>query len=155
MATVLPDTSVIIDAINNKKRRRQLHGELVNQGNSLACCPINVTDFYAGLRLHEEASTKTFLTSLDLFPMTRLIAHLVGLLKFDYSKNGQTRNLCDVMIGPKGECRCLKAIAVFKRFRSLNRKLENGDRFERPLEQWTALESAISPVPIRKLPVCR
>jgi predicted nucleic acid-binding protein len=67
MATLLLDTSVIIDAINNKKGRRQLLRDLVAQGNSLACCPINITGVYAGLRPHE-ASTKAFLNSLDLFP---------------------------------------------------------------------------------------
>jgi predicted nucleic acid-binding protein len=98
MATLLLDTSVIIDAINNKKGRRQLLRDLVNQGNSLACCPINITEVYAGLRPHEEASTKALLSSLDLFPMTRPIAELAGLLKRDYSKKGQTLNLGDVMI---------------------------------------------------------
>jgi len=98
MATLLLDTSVIIDAINNKKGRRQLLRDLVIQGNSLACCPINITEVYAGLRPHEEASTRAFLTSLNLFPMTWPIAELAGLLKRDYSKKGQTLNLGDVMI---------------------------------------------------------
>ena len=98
MATYLLDTSVIIDAINNKKGRRQLLRDLVIQGNSLACCPINITEVYAGLRPNEEPSTKAFLSSLDLFPMTWPVAELVGLLKRDYGKKGQTLNLGDVMI---------------------------------------------------------
>ncbi len=98
MATVLLDTSVIIDAINNKKERRQLLRDLVSQGTSLACCPINITEVYAGLRPHEEASTKAFLRSLELLPMTWPIAELAGLLKRDYRKQGQTLNLGDVMI---------------------------------------------------------
>jgi tRNA(fMet)-specific endonuclease VapC len=98
MATLLLDTSVLIDAINNKKGRRQLLRDLVSQGNSLACCPINITEVYAGLRSHEEVATKSFLSSLDLLPMTRPIAELAGLLKRDYGKKGQTLNLGDVMI---------------------------------------------------------
>jgi predicted nucleic acid-binding protein len=98
MATLLLDTGVIIDAINNKKGRRQLLRDLVAQGNSLACCPINITEVYAGLRPHEEASTKAFLISLDLLPMTWPIAELAGILKRDYSKKGRTLNLGDVMI---------------------------------------------------------
>jgi len=69
--------------------RRQLLRDLVNQGNSLACCPINITEAYAGLRPHEEGSTKAFLSSLDLLPMTWPIAD---------GKRGQTLNLGDVMI---------------------------------------------------------
>jgi predicted nucleic acid-binding protein len=98
MATFLLDTSVIIDTINNKKGRRQLLHDLVTQGNSLACCPINITEVYAGLRPQEEASTKAFLSSLDLLPMTWSIAELAGLLKRDYGKKGRTLNLGDVMI---------------------------------------------------------
>ena len=98
MASLLLDTSVIIDAINNKKGRRQLLRDLVTQGNSLACCAINITEVFAGLRPHEEASTKAFLGSLDLFPMTWPIAEMAGLLKRDYSRKGQTLNLGDVMI---------------------------------------------------------
>jgi hypothetical protein len=44
MATYLLDTTVIIDAINNKKGRRQLLSCLIEQGNTLACCPINITE---------------------------------------------------------------------------------------------------------------
>ena len=50
MATFLLDTSVIIDAINGKRDRGQLLQRLLEQGHLLACCPINVTEVYAGLR---------------------------------------------------------------------------------------------------------
>jgi predicted nucleic acid-binding protein len=57
MTTYLLDTSVIIDALIDKKNRRQLLRELITQGNTLACCPINITEVYAGLRPKEEQST--------------------------------------------------------------------------------------------------
>ena len=98
MATYLLDTSVIIDAINNKKGRRELLKELVKQGNSLACCPINIAEVYAGLRPQEEQNTKTFLRSLDLYPLTFPVSELAGILKRDYGKKGQTLNLGDVLI---------------------------------------------------------
>jgi hypothetical protein len=43
MATLLLDTSVIIDALNNKRGRPALLLDLVKSGNVLACCPINIT----------------------------------------------------------------------------------------------------------------
>jgi tRNA(fMet)-specific endonuclease VapC len=98
MATYLLDTSVIIDAINNKKNRRQLLSNLIEQGNTLACCPINITEVYAGLRPQEEQNTNAFLHSLDLYPLTRPIAELAGLLKRDHGKKGRTLNLGDVLI---------------------------------------------------------
>src|SRR5438034_11634932 len=98
MATYLLDTSVIIDAINNKKGRRQLLRGLIERGNTLACCPINITEVYAGLRPTEELNTKTFLHSLDLYPLSFPVSEMAGLLKRDYGKKGQTLNLGDVLI---------------------------------------------------------
>ena len=49
MATILLDTSVIIDAINGKRNRNRLLRELLGQDHLLACCPINVTEVYAGM----------------------------------------------------------------------------------------------------------
>lgn len=98
MATFLLDTSVIIDAINDKKNRRQFLRGLLEQGNLLACCPINITEVYAGLRPKEEQSTSSFLQTLQLYPLTWPIAERAGLLKRDYSKKGKTLNLGDVII---------------------------------------------------------
>jgi predicted nucleic acid-binding protein len=98
MAAYLLDTSVLIDAINNKKGRRELLKDLLKQGNILACCPINIAEVYAGMRPQEEQTTKIFLQSLDLYPLTFPVSELAGTLKRDYSKKGQTLNLADALI---------------------------------------------------------
>ena len=98
MATYLLDTSVIIDAINDKKGRRQLLRGLILQGNTLACCPVNVAEVYAGLRPQEESNTKNFLAALELYPLTWPIAELAGLLKRDYGKQGKTLAITDTLI---------------------------------------------------------
>jgi predicted nucleic acid-binding protein len=98
MATVLLDTSVIIDAINGRRNRGQLLQELLGQGHLLACCPINVTEVYAGMRPHEEARTLNFLESLQYFPLTWPIARLAGELKRDFLRRGITLATTDVTI---------------------------------------------------------
>jgi len=98
MATFLLDTTVIIDAINDKKNRRQFLRYLLQQGNLLACCPINITEVYAGLGPKEEETTAAFLKTLQLYSLTWPIAELAGLLKRDYSKKGKTLNLGVVII---------------------------------------------------------
>jgi predicted nucleic acid-binding protein len=98
MATYLLDTSVIIDAINDKKGRRQFLRDLIGNGNTLACCPINIAEVYAGLRPNEEQHTKVFLHSLEFYPLTWPVAELAGTLKRDYGKKGKTLNLGDVLI---------------------------------------------------------
>ena len=69
MATYLLDTSVISDALNGKKNRDRFLKELLQHGHLLACCAINVTEVYAGLRSHEETRTRELLESLQYFPI--------------------------------------------------------------------------------------
>src|SRR5689334_9598722 len=98
MATFLLDTSVIIDTINNRKNRRQLLRDLLKAGNSLACCPVNVAEIYAGVRPAEEQNTAAFLNSLDYYPISFSIARLGGELKRNFSKKGKTLALTDTLI---------------------------------------------------------
>lgn len=98
MGTYLLDTSVIIDALNNKRGRRELLLGLVRQGHLLACCPINITEVYAGMRPKEEAATEEFLRSLEYYHLTWPVARLAGLLKRDYSRKGTTITVADVTI---------------------------------------------------------
>ena len=98
MATYLLDTSVIIDALNGKRNRDQILKELLQQGHLLACCSINVTEVYAGLRSHEETRTRELLESLQYFPIVWPVARLAGLLKRDYARKGITLATTDATI---------------------------------------------------------
>jgi predicted nucleic acid-binding protein len=98
VATYFLDTSVIIDALNDKRGRRELLLGLVRQGHLLACCPINVTEIYAGMRPKEETATEEFLRSLEYYPLTWPVARLAGLLKRDYGRKGTTVTIADATI---------------------------------------------------------
>ena len=97
--TYLLDTTVIIDVLNRKRNRAQLLDELVVAGgHTLACCSINVTEVYAGMRPHEEAATEKLVGSLEFLPVTFSIARLAGLLKHDYSRKGKVLTVADATI---------------------------------------------------------
>lgn len=98
MPTFLLDTSVIIDALNNKQGRRSLLLDLLGQGHLLGCCSINISEVYAGVRPKEEATTEEFLLSLQYFDVTWPIARLAGLLKRDYARKGKTLTIADATI---------------------------------------------------------
>jgi len=98
MTTYLLDTSIIIDMLNGRKGRPELLNSLLDAGDLLACCPINVSEVYAGMRPKEEAATESFLGSLDFYDITWSVAKLAGLLKRDYSKKGQSLSLPDTTI---------------------------------------------------------
>ena len=98
MATYLLDTSVIIDTINGKRNRDRILKELLGQGHLLACCPINITEVYAGMRTPEESRTQELLQSLQYFPIIWSVARLAGLLKRDYGRKGVTLATTDATI---------------------------------------------------------
>ena len=70
MTTYLLDTSVIIDVLNGKRGRDALLRSLLLEGDLLACCPINVTEVYAGMHPHQQRQAEDFLKSLDYYEIT-------------------------------------------------------------------------------------
>src|SRR5437762_1242215 len=101
MPTYLLDTTVIIDALNDKHNRKLLLLDLLKQGHLLGCCPINVTEVYAGVRPKEETATAEFLQSLQYYQVTWPIARVAGLLKRDYARRGKTLTVSDATIAAR------------------------------------------------------
>jgi len=98
MATYLLDTSVIIDALNGKRNRSHFLINLAERGGTLACCPINIAEVYAGVRPKEENYTAALLKSLQMFPITFPVAELAGRLKRRYGLRGKTLSIADTVI---------------------------------------------------------
>jgi predicted nucleic acid-binding protein len=98
MAIFLLDTTVIIDAINRRRGRDRMLHELLEQRNLLACCSINVTEVYAGMRPHEGRVTEALMRSLTFYEVTWEIARRAGELKYAWAKKGHTIAVPDVTI---------------------------------------------------------
>src|SRR5436305_1735936 len=98
VAVYLLDTSVIVDTMNGKRNRGYLLDSLLEGRNLLACCAINVTEVYAGIRPSEARATDSFLRSLKFYEITWEIAQLGGELKRRWAAKGHTLALPDVTI---------------------------------------------------------
>jgi len=98
MAVFLLDTTVIVDTLNRKKARYEFLEGLLTQRNLLACCCINVTEVFAGVRPNERATTEALLRSLRYYEVTWEIAQLAGNLKRQWRGKGITFSLPDVTI---------------------------------------------------------
>lgn len=96
--TYLLDSSVIIDAINDRNGRNELLENLSEQDVLLACCLINVTELYMGMRPNEEEKTEQFLRSLEFYPVTWEISRLAGRLYNQWRQKGHTLALSDVTV---------------------------------------------------------
>ena len=98
MSIYLLDTSVIIDALNQKRARRQLLESLLAAGDTLACSAMTVTEIFAGIRPKEFQVTERFLDSLELYAVDPELARHAGLLKNEWASKGRTLGVADVII---------------------------------------------------------
>ncbi|HEY6392988.1 MAG TPA: type II toxin-antitoxin system VapC family toxin [Bryobacteraceae bacterium] len=98
MATYLVDTSVIIDALNQKRGRWQLLGSMVAAGDDLAVSAVTVMEIYAGMRPHESRITQAFLSGLSHYEVDLELARYAGLLKNEWARQGRTISATDVLI---------------------------------------------------------
>jgi predicted nucleic acid-binding protein len=97
-ATCLLDSGIIMDALNGKRGRWELIDQLIQDGADMACCSINVTEVYAGLRPGEEAKTERLLRSLKFYPVTWEIAKQAGDLLNIWRQQNRTLSLPDTTI---------------------------------------------------------
>jgi predicted nucleic acid-binding protein len=101
MGAILLDTSVIFDRLNGRYGRTAYLEQLIEQGHLLACCPVNITEVYAGLRLGEETKTEAFLDSLECLPVTPAIAKQAGAVATGLAKEGS-----NPLLYRRDHCRC-------------------------------------------------
>jgi predicted nucleic acid-binding protein len=95
---LLLDTTVLIDILRGRARRRTLLTELIGEGHLLATAAINVGEVYAGMRPGEEARTDELLSNLECFLLTATIARRAGNLKSECQRRGQTLALADMIV---------------------------------------------------------
>jgi len=96
---ILLDSSVIIDALRNRRDRRNLLRALVEEGHELVCCAINVAEVYSGMRPDEAAATAELIDGLEYVDITREAARDAGELRLEWQRKGTTLSLPDAIIG--------------------------------------------------------
>lgn len=98
VAVYLPDTSVLIDALNDKRGRSESLSELVEAGHMLASCPVTVAEVFAGMHESEAEQTAELIDRLEFFELTPEISRKAGRLNYDWARKGITLGLADVML---------------------------------------------------------
>jgi predicted nucleic acid-binding protein len=95
---LLLDTSVLIDVLRSRNRRRELLGELVRAGNTLATTVLNIAELYSGMRRGEETRTEAFLSGLESWHLSGTAARLAGKMKFEWAQKGRSLSLADTIV---------------------------------------------------------
>lgn len=95
---ILLDTSVLIDVLRNRNRRREFLTALLDKDHTLATTVLNIAELYAGMRSGEEQVTEALLNGLLCLGITGHAARLAGQLKNTWAKRGKTLALADTLI---------------------------------------------------------
>ena len=95
---LLLDTSVLIDALRLRHRRRELLADLVQAGHTLATTALNVAEVYAGMRPEEAQRTEALLGVLDCYDLTGASGRRAGALKQQWARKGRTLALADMIV---------------------------------------------------------
>ncbi len=95
---LLLDTSVLIDVLRLRHRRRELLAELVQAGHMLATTALNIAEVYAGMRPDEAQKTEALLGLLDCYDLTGSSGRRAGALKRQWAGKGRTLALADMIV---------------------------------------------------------
>jgi predicted nucleic acid-binding protein len=95
---IVLDTTVLIDALRNRKERRGLLARLVSSGQELATSTVSIAEVIGGLRLGEEQATQSLLASVEWIPVSATIAERAGNLKAALRRRGHTRSITDMIV---------------------------------------------------------
>ena len=95
---LLLDTTVLIDVVRNKKQRRELLADLVDDGHTLTTSALNIAELYSGMRPNEEPFAAHFLGDLEILDVSREIARTAGQLRNSWARKGRTLKLADTIV---------------------------------------------------------
>lgn len=96
--TYLPDTNILINALNDKRGHKQLLADIVSEGHRLACCAATVGELFSGIQPADVSAVNDFLSALDWRSFTRAMALRAGQLRYTWARKGVSLSLSDVMI---------------------------------------------------------
>jgi tRNA(fMet)-specific endonuclease VapC len=98
MITYLPDTDVLINALNGKRGHKERLSRLVLEGNRLACCAITEAEVHSGIHPQDTSKVEQFLKTFYWYNLTRSVALRAGSWRYQYARQGITLSLPDMLI---------------------------------------------------------
>jgi predicted nucleic acid-binding protein len=98
MTRYLLDTTALVDFSKNWEPARTRILRMIQQGDDLGVCPINVAEFYAGLEPGERELWDEFFEALAYWSISREAARRAGVWRYEYARRGQTLTTADTLI---------------------------------------------------------
>lgn len=110
MSRYLLDTTALIDFSKGREPALSRIVQMIEQGDELGVCAVNIAEFYAGIPLEKYPIWEEFFASLYYWEITREEAQLAGYFRHHFASLGISLSTTDTLIAAVARER--KAIIV-------------------------------------------
>jgi predicted nucleic acid-binding protein len=98
MTRYLLDTDMLIDFSKGREPTRTRVLQMIDSGDVMGVCAVNIAEFYAGLPEQERPQWDDFFASVDYWHINRHAAIQAGQYRHAAARNGQTLTTTDSLI---------------------------------------------------------
>ena len=98
MSQYVLDTTALIDFSKGFEPSTSRIRALLDQGNDLGVCAINVAEFHAGFLPDTEPAIDRFLEALSFWPISREAATQAGVWRYTFARKGLILSTTDTLI---------------------------------------------------------
>ena len=98
MTRYLLDTTALIDFSKNREPARSRILGMIEAGDDLGVCAINVAEFFSGVPPDQRAVWDEFIGSLYYWDITRDAARRAGHFRYSFARQGSALSTTDTLI---------------------------------------------------------
>jgi hypothetical protein len=94
----LLDTTALIDFSKGREPAKTRILDMIDNGDELGLCAINVAEFYAGVRSGERPDLDRFIAALNCWDITFEDGLQAGVYRYRFAREGKATATADVLI---------------------------------------------------------
>ena len=98
MSRYLLDTDVLINYSKGREPVTSRIQHLIDQGDELGVCAINVAEFFAGITPVNRPYWTTVFSTFTYWELSPAVAQHAGELRYDFARQGQILSTSDTLI---------------------------------------------------------
>ncbi len=98
MSRYLLDTDALINYAKGREPATSRIQQLIDQGDELGVCAVNVAEFFAGIAPADRPYWTTVFSTFAYWQISPAVAQRAGELRYDFARQGQALSTSDTLI---------------------------------------------------------
>ena len=98
MTRYLLDTTALIDFSKGREPAQSRIMEMIESGDELGVCAINVAEFFSGIPSDQRASWDEFIGALQYWDIAQEAARQAGFFRYDFARKGRQLSTTDTLV---------------------------------------------------------